>query len=79
MPKHGATIMEIDDIGAVKDDVSDGSTTVYDAEVVGVPLLESYPACFGCKSKVAPTMVHVLNVICLNALIAAISNGMQNL
>ena len=43
----------IDDVK--NDDVSDGSTTVYDAEVVGVSLLESYPPCFGCKSKVVPT------------------------
>ena len=56
IPREGATIAEIDDIGEVgEDDTADETSTVYAAEVVAVLMLESYLACLVCKSKVEKT------------------------
>ena len=53
MPKEGATIVEIDNIGEVVEDSTGGSyETVEDAEVIGVQHLEAYPTCIACKHKV---------------------------
>ena len=62
MPKDGATIAPIEDIGEVEqpDDDSDlellGSQ-VSNAQIIGVPQLESYKSCLKCKARVEPLTV----------------------
>jgi len=59
MPKEGATIAPIEDIGEVEqpDDDSDlellGSQ-VSNAQIIGVPQLELYKSCLKCKARVEP-------------------------
>ena len=56
VPKHGATISEIEDVGAVADDdLSEDFVTVTGAEVAGVMSLGIYCSCLNCKRKVNPT------------------------
>ncbi len=56
VPKNGATITKIEDIGDVdEEDLADNTFTVKDAEVIGVQSLGTYWACVACKSKVTPS------------------------
>ena len=56
LPKDGASIVPVEDIGDVaNDDVAEQYTTINSAEVVGVMSLASYAACLQCKAKVEPT------------------------
>ena len=56
LPKEGAVLAEISDIGEVaEDDLADEYTTIADAEVVGVVSIDSYLACIACKCKVETT------------------------
>ena len=56
MPKEGATIVQIEDIGKVADaDTAENYITITTAEVVGVQRLDMYSACLACKAKVSPT------------------------
>ena len=56
VPREGASIAEVDDIGEVwEDHVAEEPITIHGAEVVAVLGLESYFACFVCKSKVEHT------------------------
>ena len=56
LPKEGAVLAEISDIGEVaEDDLADEYTTIADAEVVGVVSINSYLACIACKCKVETT------------------------
>ena len=53
VPKEGALIMEIEDVGqVVEDDLAEDSVTVDSAEVIGVMTLDSYSACLACNSKI---------------------------
>ena len=59
MPKEGATIAPIEDIGEVEqpDDNSDlepVGSQVSNAQINGVPQLESYKLCLKCKARVEP-------------------------
>jgi len=59
MPKEGATIAPIEDIGEVEqpDDDSDlelVGSQVSNAQIIGVPQLESYKSCLKCKARVEP-------------------------
>ncbi len=55
MPKEGATMAEIGDIGEVAEDDLPVDDTIGRAEVAGVLTLASYLSCLACKSKVEPT------------------------
>ncbi len=58
VPKDGATITKIEDIGDVdEEDLADNTFTVKDAEVIDVQSLGTYKywACIVCKSKVTPS------------------------
>ena len=76
LPKDGANMVEIEDIGDVaEDNLSEYSITVHGAEVIGVLTLELYAACLVCKVKVGlTTWVAVPSVKCSKLLIAARSN-----
>ncbi len=53
MPKEGASIDKIEDIGSVADDdLPETDTTIRSAEVIGVASLDNYNACLSCKGKV---------------------------
>jgi len=53
MPKEGASLAELPDIGDVaEDDVGELCTTIVDAEVAGIISLGLYSACIACRSKV---------------------------
>ena len=58
MPREGATIVPIEDIGKVEQE-SDSSefeivNCLHDVQIVGVPQLHSYNACLQCKARVEP-------------------------
>ena len=56
MPKEGAQIKEIDDIGEVhEDDEAEQYITLTGVEVAAVVSLDTYLACLVCKSKIKPT------------------------
>ncbi len=55
VPKDGATIEEIDDVGKVADNDGPDDLTILGAEVISVAKLEDYSACIRCKSKVEET------------------------
>lgn len=55
MPKEGASIEQISDIGDVaEDDTTSLDVTIEGAKVIGVASLEDQHACLACKSKVNP-------------------------
>ena len=57
MPKEGANLDEIADIGEIAaDDIPENVVTAHDVEVIGVQTLDSYPSCVACNSKVEPTL-----------------------
>ena len=52
-PREGGKMLVIEDIGeVVEDDLPDDATTIDNAEVVGVVMLEAYFECLVCKGKV---------------------------
>lgn len=52
MPKEGANLDEIADIGEVAaDDIPENVVTAHDVEVIGVQTLDSYPSCVACIAK----------------------------
>jgi len=56
MPKEGASLAELPDIGDVAEvDVGELCTTIVDAEVAGIISLGLYSACIACRSKVTAT------------------------
>ncbi len=56
IPKQGASVCKIQDIGQVVDnDTPEDATTIQGAEFIGVAALDSYSACLACKSKVEAT------------------------
>lgn len=58
MPKDGATIKTIDDIGDVdqvdSDEDEDLMRQLVDVQIIGVPQLDEYKSCYICKARVEP-------------------------
>ena len=58
MPKDGSQIVSIDDIGAVDNESTSESERelleIHNAQIIGVPQLDSYKACLTCKARVEP-------------------------
>ena len=61
MPKAGAVITPIDNIGDVVQPVSENasSTDIFNVEIIGVPQLDCYKACLKCKARVEPLTPHL--------------------
>ena len=60
LPKEGATIEEIEDIGNVdEDETCDSSVTVYYGAQVLSASLDNYCVCLSCKKKIKPTTEHL--------------------
>ena len=54
-PRDGATIVEIEEIGAVIDDVeTNGEELLENVQIVGVAQLLKYRSCMRCKARVEP-------------------------
>ena len=56
MPKSGADIIPIPDLGNVADPPpkEENTTTIKNVQIVGVPALHIYKACLQCKARVEP-------------------------
>ena len=59
MPREGATVLQIEDIGDVEQQDSDSEfehvdSQLCDAQIIGVPQMDSYSACMQCKARVEP-------------------------
>ena len=58
MPKEGYEIRKISDIGTVNEDPLDESERevmeLHNAQIIGVPQLDSYKSCLTCKARVDP-------------------------
>jgi hypothetical protein len=57
MPREGASITNIADIGEVEDSLSDTECEIFElhnAQITGVQQLDSYNACLTCKARVEP-------------------------
>ena len=61
MPRAGAVITPIDNIGDVVQPVSEDitSTEIFNVEIIGVPQLDCYKACLKCKARVEPLTAHL--------------------
>ena len=59
LPREGASIQKIEDIGDVdENETEDTATTVYGAQVLSASL-DKYCVCLSCKKKVMPTTEHL--------------------
>ena len=56
MPRSGADITPINDLGTVSETPPDNEiiTTIQNVQIVGVPSLDTYKACMQCKARVEP-------------------------
>ena len=56
MPKAGAEIIPIDDIGAVAEPAMTDAvlTEILNVEIIGAPQLDTYKTCLKCKARVEP-------------------------
>ena len=61
MPRAGAVITPIDNIGDVVQPVSKDitSTEIFNVEIIGVPQLDCYKACLKYKARVEPLTLHL--------------------
>ena len=61
MPRDGAVITAIDDIGDVIEAASDDaiSTEIFNVEIVGVPQLDCYKSCLKCKARIELLSPHL--------------------